>query len=1130
MSSKRHLLDLFKSSEAYRDVVGRWRDGGSTVAVSQLSGSARSFLIAGRYEDEPGKYLIVTRSEQDAERIANDVNELLDETVAYHFPDWGVNPYQWKAPLAETIGSRLEALARLQRHDRSIVTSGVRALMEPTISPEDLRHSSLLIEVNQEMSLDHIAARLVRLGYERYPLVEEVGSFAVRGGIVDIFPHTTEHPVRIELFGDFVESIRYFSVSTQRSISNTDSVKLLPQREILVSGGSLEEFFGLIENKDAADHVREKFRFGIDYPGLEWAASLFVPQRSYLVDFLDRSAVAYFVEPALIESEAEKLFEEFERRHEETGFEREFLPSPDRIYFGPSDLLQRLSELRSYNEISFASREDHPAQFGTGDHPVIGAQMKLLMRKLDEYASENRRVFIACDNKIQRDRMEEILENRADRVMLMVADISEGFTFPSENFVLLCDHQIFSRRYHRYKVRRSKEGVALSSYTNLNVGDYVVHVDYGIGRYQGLKEITVDKRRRDCLLIHYSDGDRLYVPIEEFNRVQKYVGKEGKPQLTRLGGPAWEKVKARTKKAIADMAEELIKLYAERKSRPGFAFSPDSAWMRQLEASFPYDETPDQLQAIEDIRKDMETPHPMDRLICGDVGFGKTEVAIRAAFKCVNDNMQVAVLVPTTILAQQHFNTFAERLEEFPIRIEMLSRFKTRREQKAIIGDLAEGKVDIAIGTHRLLSKDIRFRDLGLLIVDEEQRFGVAHKEKIKRMKRLVDVIAMSATPIPRTMQMSLLGARDMSIINTSPKDRLPIRTEIVEFHPDAIGEAILAEIERGGQIYFVHNRVQTIMSIHRYLTKLLPTVRICVGHGQMPERELEDVMNGFLRKQYDVLLSTSIIESGLDIPSVNTIIINRADRFGLAQMYQLRGRVGRSTLKAVAYLVIPPIRMLSSTARKRLKAVEQHTELGSGFHLAMRDLEIRGAGNLLGAQQHGFVEEVGFDLYLKLLDEAVSELRGEEVKPSLQVKIETDLDLFLPNHYIHESQQKVDVYQRLAKADSYESINDLEAELADRYGPLPSAAENLIRMAEIKVLAIRAGVEKVVLKKGKLVLTYAAEFLPGKQKVAVLASQVPDPLEFSTGGRFEIMVDFSGRNEYVWHEQVKNILQNLIA
>ena len=1128
MRTQRTILDIFRSCDPYKQVAALRNQGTRSVSVSQLSGSSRSFLLSSMFEDKPGQYLVLTNTDREAESVTNDINEILGERTACLFPEWGVNPYQWKTPSSEVIGTRLETLAYLQRSENIFVVASVRAAMEPTISPEELLESSLLVEVNQEISIEEISENLVKLGYERFPLVEEVGNFAVRGGIVDIFPPTTENPVRIELFGDFIESIRYFSVTTQRSIKRIESVKLLPQREIVLNGDRLDGFLSMIENEAAAEMLREKFRFGIDYPGLEWVSSLFLKSRNYLFDYFPKNPATYLVEPSLIASNSERIFEEFELRHSEAENGNDALPTPREIFLNPDKIQEFLSTSDMTREISFASRSDHPVEFRTSDHPAFNAQVKALRDRINEYVSEGKRVFIACDNKVQRERMGDMLEESADSAQLFVADLSEGFVFHPGNAVVLSDHQIFARRYHRYKSRRSKEGVALASYTNLNVGDYVVHVDYGIGRYKGLQEIIVDKRRRDCLLLQYHGNDRLYVPIEEFNRVQKYVGKDGSPQVTKLGGTAWEKVKARTKKAIADMAEELLSLYAERKSRTGFAFSPDDNWMKQLEASFPYDETPDQLQAIEEIKKDMVSSHPMDRLICGDVGFGKTEVAIRAAFKCVNDGKQVAVLVPTTILAQQHLATFQERLSDFPMRVEVLSRFKSRKEQKEVVKDLASGQVDVVIGTHRLLSKDISFRDLGLLIVDEEQRFGVTHKEKIKKIKRLVDAITMSATPIPRTMQMSLLGARDMSVINTSPKDRLPIKTEIVEFHPETIKEAILVEVERGGQVYFVHNRVQTIMSIRKYLEKLLPEIRICVGHGQMPEKELEDVMYRFLNKEYDVLLSTSIIESGLDIPSVNTIVINRADRFGLAQLYQLRGRVGRSSLKAIAHLLIPPVRLLTPTARKRLKAIEQHTELGSGFHLALRDLEIRGAGNMLGPQQHGFIEEVGFDLYLKLLEEAVAELKGQETIPQLEVLVETDADLFLPPEYVPDSRQKVDIYQRLAQAKTYNSVHDLELELIDRFGKMPEPAENLIRMAEIKLLAVRARIEKVVYKNEHLTLSYAADYIPGKQKVSSLAVKVADPLEFSSGERFEILIDLSNNPSDIWHEPVKNVLQNL--
>ncbi len=1127
MALKKTVLNLFKKSPAYQAVLEKLALD-DRIYVSQLSGSARSFLLSGVFEKS--RCVVVTPKEQDAENIASDINEILGATVAYHFPDLGVQPYQWKSPQPETAGSRLEALMQLQRSEQVIVTVSTKALMEPTISPSELERSSLLLESGHEMAMEDVIEKLVALGYERMPLVEEVGNFSVRGGILDIFPNTSENPVRLEFFGDLIESMRYFSVTSQRSVGVIDSIKLLPQREMPLDGEKLEAKLSSINNEAAAEILREKFRFGIDYPGLEWAGSMLTGRRHHLFDFVRSSDMLYIVDPDMVTDEVDKIWDEYELRYYDADPSGEIFPTPDRIFQSPDDVVNNLESRCSIREMAFSSGSDGTIAFGTGDHPVINARMKTLQEKTGEFLSEGRRVFIACDNSVQLERMEEMLAEHADDCTLIAADISRGFTYSAENFVFLCDHEIFARRFHRRRVRRSREGVALSSYTNLNVGDYVVHVDYGIGRYRGLKEIRVDNRRRDCLLIMYQGNDRLYVPIEEFSRVQKYVGKEGKPQITKLGGTTWEKVKARTKKAIADMAEELLKLYAERKSKPGFAFSPDDNWMHQLEASFPYDETPDQLSAIEEIKSDMEAASPMDRLICGDVGFGKTEVAIRAAFKCVNDGKQTAVLVPTTILAQQHLATFTERLKDFPIEIEMLSRFRSRKEQKQIIKDLADGKIDILIGTHRLLSKDVKFRDLGLLVVDEEQRFGVTHKEKIKKLKRLVDAITMTATPIPRTMQMSLLGARDMSVINTSPKDRLPIKTEIVEFDPDSIRTAILNEVQRGGQVYFVHNRVQTILSIKHYLERLLPEIRICVGHGQMPEKELENVMYRFLMKEYDVLLCTSIIESGLDIPSVNTIVINRADKFGLAQLYQLRGRVGRSSSKAIAYLLIPPVRLLTNTARKRLKAVEQHTELGSGFHLALRDLEIRGAGNLLGAQQHGFVEEVGFDLYLKLLDEAVSHLKGEEATSSIDVRIDTDIDLFLPNDYVPDSRQKVDIYQRLAQAKTYEAVNELERELIDRFGPMPDSAENLIRMAEVKILAARAGIEKVIFKKGKLRLIYGRETVPGKQKITALTAQVDDPLEFAAGDSFNIMVNLTDCEPQSWQSKVRNVLQNLTS
>ena len=1103
-------------------------EGLKNIEIAGLCGSGRSFFLYSWFRLFPGKYLVITKTEKEAFAIKNDLNEISGDSIAFHFPEWQVNPYQWKTPPGENIGERLETLFNLQKNSHLIITSSARALMEPTIDPEELLIASLHIEVNLEISQDDIISRLSELGYERMPMVEEVGTFSVRGGIIDVFPYTSEHPLRIELFGDFIESIREFSVASQRSIKEIQKITLLPRRENLLNMIELDKLVANLQEKDR-EVFSDKFRFGIDNPGLEWAISFFGHKRHYLIDYLNADTTIYLLEPQLIKNEFEELFEMFSNIFETEREKYEALPHPEKVYMSLNSITEKIDNSQKISEIGFERKSSLAVNFGMQDHPVINSQIKLLKKHIRKLHNEGETMFLACDNKVQLERMTDILEEDADWINSTVLDISAGFSFPEASFSVLTDHQIFTRSFHRHRKAKIKEGIALSSYTNLSLGDYVVHVDYGIGRYRGLEELTIDGRRRDCLLIFYERDDRLYVPIEEFNRLQKYVGKDGHPRLSTLGGTGWQKTKARTKKAVAKMAEELLKLYAVRKAKPGFKFSTDSTWLRQLEASFPYDETPDQLDAINDIKRDMESSHPMDRLVCGDVGFGKTEVAIRAAFKAVCDNKQVAVLVPTTILAQQHQATFRERLNDFPVRVEMLSRFKTRKEQKEIIEDLKLGKVDIIIGTHRLLSKDVQFRDLGLLVIDEEQRFGVAHKEKIKKIKKLVDVITMTATPIPRTMQMSLLAARDMSVINTSPKDRMPINTEVSEFHPETIRQAVLREVERGGQIYFVHNRVQTIMSIYRYLAKLLPEIRVAVAHGQMPEKELEEIMLSFLACHYDILLSTSIIESGLDIPLVNTIIINRADRFGLAQLYQLRGRVGRSARRAEAILLIPPLRLLTTPARKRLKALEQHTELGSGFHLAMKDLEIRGAGNLLGPQQHGFIEEVGFDLYLKLLKEAVNDLKGEKPETRPAVKMDVDLELYLPKDYIAYSQQKVEIYQKLAQVDNYEALNDLRLEVIDRFGPLPKLAENLFGMAEVKLLANRAGLSKFIFKNHSLRLIYSNDLLPTKKQISDLSSRISNPIEFSAAGEFTVTIDLSGEKGGNWVRMFKFILQLLV-
>ena len=751
--------------------------------------------------------------------------------------------------------------------------------------------------------------------------------------------------------------------------------------------------------------------------------------------------------------------------------------------------------------------------FGCAPHPALGSRLDLLAQEIRGFERDGMTYFIAVDNDAQAERLKELIVEKGDldlHPIVEVAFFNGGFVCHEAGIAVLTDHEIFGRHHRRHRRKKFKEGVAISDYTALEVGDFVVHTEFGIAKYLGLQTLTVDNRNRDCLLLGYAGKDRLYVPIEEFNRVSKYAGKDGAPQLTQLGGPGWEKLKAKSEKAIEVMAEDLIKLYAERRSQQGFSFGPDSVWLKQLEASFPFEETPDQARAIVEVKTDMALEKPMDRLVCGDVGYGKTEVAVRAAFKAIDAGKQVAVLVPTTILAQQHFATFSERLSDFPVRTALLSRFRTRQQQKEAVELIAQGKIDLVIGTHRLLSSDVIFKDLGLLIIDEEHRFGVKHKEKLRQLRATVDTLVLTATPIPRTLQMSLIGVRDMSLITTSPKDRLPIITEIVEFDPAVIATSILREIDRGGQVFFVHNRVQTIEAMHRYIKKHLPQVEIGVAHGQMHERSLEGIMLAFLNGRYDVLMCTSIIESGLDMPNVNTIIINRADRFGLAQLYQLRGRVGRSARRAYAYLLTPQSRLMTRDAVKRLRALEAHSDLGSGFALAMRDLEIRGAGTLLGARQSGFIEELGYDLYQKMLEEAIARLQGAEIQKLPETRLECDIEVYLPDTYVNDNEHKVDIYRRLAGSRTLEDVEKIREEVMDRFGRPPASAVNLFEATAVKVSAAALEIERVKFRFGLANLFFTEDRKLTRTEVENFRKATDKPLQFSLIGDPRVDIDLS--------------------
>jgi transcription-repair coupling factor (superfamily II helicase) len=1120
------ILELADSSESFSKIRDVLACGEKIIHISGLAGSGKALLLAHLKKNLDLPFLVITAKPEEALKIYDDLVSFLGQEAIRLFPAWEILPYEMKIPDAEVIGRRIETLYDLASQKNILTVSTVRSCLEKTMLPEELKKKAIRLKVGESTDIEYLSQQLFDLGFKRFPQVEEVGSYSIKGGIVDIFPYSYSDPIRIEFFGDQIESVRKFAVSDQRSIQKMEKALILPKREVLLSDAKLEECLSKLRPRPA-ENLREKIRFHEEVPGLEWLASLFKLPQAKILDYLPKASILFLDEPSFIQSEVDQIQAETQRLFSEAEKREEAVPEPKVLFDDKESFLNQIHQFQVIENLSLGEKKES-INLGMMEPEGFGGSLDLLRSAIRDYKTRRQKVYIFCDNLGQKDRLSELLDQKSKGVSLEVGLLDSGFSFPDIDLVALTDHQIFSRYFRRRRTRRFNEGITLSSYSALSVGDFVVHIDFGIGKYGGLESLLVDQKKRECLKLFYQGGDKLYVPIEEFDRVHKFIGKEGAPTLSKLGGTSWEKLKKRTKKAIQNMAKELIELYAERKAKAGFAFSPDTSWQKELEASFIYEETPDQLTAIEAIKQDMEKEIPADRLICGDVGYGKTEVAIRAAFKCVMDGKQVAVLVPTTILAFQHFTTFTERLREYPVNVEMLSRFKSRKEQKEIVLGLKEGKVDVVIGTHRLISNDIRFKDLGLVIIDEEQRFGVTHKEKLKKLRRLVDVLTLTATPIPRTLQLSLFRARDMSVINTPPKDRLPIHTEMVKFDKKLIAEAILREVDRGGQIYFVHNRVQTIEAMHRFLRTLVPQIRIAIAHGQMDERLLEKVMLEFLDHQYDCLLVTSIIESGIDIPTVNTIIINRADKFGLAQLYQLRGRVGRSGTKAYAYLLIPKAKWLSPTARKRLKALEQFTQLGSGFHLALRDLEIRGAGNLLGPQQHGFIEEVGFDLYCRLLDEAVRELKGEKVQEKPQVKMEFDLDIYIPESYIPDSQQRVDIYRKLSEALSVKEVDMIKAELSDRFGKPKKEVKDLLEFTCAKIAASMKGIFRLSLKKDLLMLEFPPDKKMGKKEIENLSQKTDLPLEFKVDQSLKMYVKLEKVASEKKAEFVKNFLLKL--
>ncbi len=1051
--------------------------GSARRVLTGLKGSSLALLIArlDRDLDDGRPWLLLTSQAAEAEALAEDLSSLGAEAVRY-YPELEVLPYDRHNADRNLVSARIEVLDELADGKVRFLCMSARAWMRRVISPDQLRDLRFELSAGGEIDLEDFRLRLAAMGYREVGLVEEPGDFAVKGGIVDVFTPTAEEPVRMELFGDEIESLRSFDPSTQRSTGRQERARILPCSQVLLGEDAQRRALRELRKRHPADSIlveelSANFLDGVLFEGIDRYSAWFVeevPVERYLSDGFR----TVLVDEGAFRERWERMSSEVRRRHAKGTDNDEMLPPAEWGYLLEDELaplLDRGELLLVEDELAeaVASPRAPVLKFASKGQPSFGSSVKELRGNLEGLTAEGYRIWIFCDNKGQAERLREILPDLGPSLELPVADLQHGFLLPEERVALYTDHEIFDR-YKRIRRRRRlyKGAGPIRDRSVLRPGDYVVHVQHGIARYRGIEKMDVLGEERELLHLSYAEDQQLFVPVEQIHLVERYARQEdASPKLNRLGEKAWVRTRKKAEKAVRQMAAELIQLYAKREDSRGHAFPADTPWQSELEASFLYQDTPDQATAADAAKRDMEKPKPMDRLICGDVGFGKTEVAIRAAFKAVQAGKQVGVLVPTTILAQQHLQTFQERLRDYPVRVDMLSRFRKAAQIKQSLADLAAGEVDIVIGTHRLLGADVKFKDIGLLIVDEEHRFGVAHKEKIKRARAAVDVLTLTATPIPRTLNMSLGGIRDVSLIQTPPRDRLPVHTEIIAFDEEAIREAILREVDRGGQVFFVHNRVETIDAMAAFIQEQIPDIRVAVGHGQMSERQLEKVMVDFIEGEFDVLVSTMIIESGLDIPRVNTILVNRADRFGVAQLHQLRGRVGRSRQRAYAYLMVPRDRAITEESRRRLDALVEFDELGSGYKLALRDLEIRGAGNMLGVEQHGHMVAVGFDLYLRLVNEAVRELR-EGKSYSGEVRIESNLNAFLPDQYIPDAEQKMALYQKMGHIDRLEAARELAQEVRDRFGPPPPPVEKLFMLLEMKVLAQASGVS--ALKLGK--------------------------------------------------------------
>lgn len=1135
------ILKPLEELQQFKEIQESIKEQKIPVQVTGCQEAQKSHLMAALGEGYLYK-VIIAENELKAKEIYEDY-KLYDKNV-YLYPAKDAIFYNADVRGNAIVRARLQVLRQLLEGKPFCVITTLDGGIDKLLPLERLEQASMTISLQDTLDVEQMKKRLVHLGYEHVGQVDSSGQFAMRGGILDIFPLTEETPYRIELWDDEIDTIRSFDVESQRSIENVDSLSIYPATEVVVSQDEMNVgiFNMRKEMEEQVEILRKQFKteeahrlktsveeyienlqiYGVN-AGLESAMDFFFEETESFFDYFPPEKTIYFVEePSRVEERAKVVSLEFRQSMSHRLEKGYLLPTQTNVIYGSEELVAKLAGKRTVLLSTLDCKVKDwnvqtKADLMVTSIPSYHHSFETLVKDLSDWVKKGYRIALFSSSVTRCKRLSDDLkgyelpafynddwsrELAGGEIMIVHGNLHRGFTYPLIKLVMVSESDIFGERQKKRKRKKSQyEGKSIQNFTELNIGDYVIHENHGIGIYKGIEKITVDKVVKDYVKIEYADGGNLYVLATGLDMLQKFSNGDGKkPKMNKLNSAEWKRTKSKVQSSVRQVAKELVELYAKRQEQSGFQFEEDSTWQKEFEEMFPYEETDDQLAAIEATKQDMESSKIMDRLICGDVGFGKTEIAIRAAFKAVESGKQVAFLVPTTILAQQHYNTFVQRMKDFPMRIGMLSRFRTPAQQKKELADLKKGQLDIVIGTHRLLSKDVAYKNLGLLIVDEEQRFGVTHKEKIKMLKENVDVLTLSATPIPRTLHMSLIGIRDMSVLEEPPVDRMPIQTFIVEQNDEIIREAIHRELARNGQVFYVYNRVQHIPEVANHIAELVPDAVVGYAHGQMSSRELEKIMYQFINGELDVLVSTTIVETGLDIANVNTLLVHDADQLGLSQLYQLRGRVGRSNRTAYAFLMYRRNKVLKEVAEKRLQAMREFTELGSGFKIAMTDLEIRGAGSLLGEQQHGHMEAIGYDLYCKMLNEAVKEYKGEKVEETFETAVDVNVDAYIPATYIKSEYQKLEMYKRIADIENQEEWQDMQDELLDRFGDLPKAVQNLLDIVLLKAMAHRVYVEQVKQKQAKEVEFTMYEHAKIKvEGIPALLEKYKGRLSFST-------------------------------